>query len=335
MNDPQSPVELTLQDTACAGMRADRYVAEHLRLFTRSQLKSREVGLEINGKEAKWSHRLSLGDVVRLTWEPELPTNIVPEPVEIDIIYENEDVVVVDKPQGMVVHPAAGNYSGTLVQGLAYRSLVTGDGELSADNPRPGIVHRLDKDTSGVMIAAKTPLARQFLANQFAKKHTGKVYLAVVKGMVMPRNGHIEEHIVRDPKNRKRFTTSEEEGKPAVTDYRVLCQWEDYAFLALRPSTGRTHQLRVHLSSRGHPVLGDPIYSRRDARFPDATLMLHAHRLRILLPRRVPDSASAEHFHYEGGEIVQFRSPMPERFKSFILAQSAFGPNTRGRSRAR
>ena len=319
--------EFSIDTPDYAGLRVDRYVAEVLGLFSRSQLKSREISIEVNGKEAKWSHHVSVGDRVTVVWEEEERTALTPEPMEIEIIYENEDVVVVNKPQGMVVHPAAGNFSGTLVQGLAYRHLL-GD-RLSAENPRPGIVHRLDKDTSGVLITAKSPLARQFLANQFAKKHTRKVYLAVVKGMLLPRNGRIDTMICRDSKNRKRFTTSEVEGKSAVTDYQVLRQFEGYAFVALRPLTGRTHQLRVHMSSIKHPILGDPIYSRRDSRFPDASLMLHAHRLAIMLPQKVADSQTAEGLHFEGGETVEFRSPLPERFKSLLreLAKGALGSN--------
>ncbi len=311
-----SESRFSIDEEQFTGMRIDRYVAEELTLFTRSQLKTREVSVEVNGKPAKWSHRIAQGDEIRVTWREEIPTSIEPEPIDLDIIFENEDVLVVNKPQGMVVHPAAGNYTGTLVQGLAYRGL---SDELSHNNPRPGIVHRLDKDTSGVIITAKNPEARQFLANQFAKKHTAKSYLAVVKGLVMPREGTIESYICRDPKNRKRFTTSETEGKHAITDYRVLHQWERYAFLALNPLTGRTHQLRVHLSAKGHPILGDPIYSRQDAAFPSATLMLHARRLRIMLPRRVADASSPLGFHYEGGEVREFSAPLPRRFKSLIL----------------
>lgn len=320
--DEEQRREFSVSDPEIAGMRVDRYIADHLALLSRSQLKQRGTELTINGKPAKWSHHLAVGDVVRLGWHRQASPSVVPEAIELDVLFENDEVVVVNKPQGMVVHPAAGNFSGTLVQGLAYRS-PEGREELSADNPRPGIVHRLDKDTSGVIITAKNPEARRFLANQFEKKHTAKVYLAIVKGLVIPRRDRIESLITRDPKNRKRFTTSDEEGKAASTDYTVLKQWEQYAFVALRPATGRTHQLRVHLASRGHPIVGDPIYARRDSRFPDATLMLHAHRLRIMLPRRVDDPADASGFHYAGGPTVQFRARLPERFRRLIreLAQ--------------
>lgn len=327
--------EFAIDNPEYSGMRVDRYVAEVLELFSRSQLKSRDISVAVNGKEAKWSHRVAAGDRIVVAWEAEVRTEITPEPIDIDVVYESDEVVVVNKPQGMVVHPAAGNYTGTLVQGLAYRHLL-GD-RLSADNPRPGIVHRLDKDTSGVLITAKSPLARQFLANQFAKKHTRKVYLAVVKGMVLPRSGRIETMICRDPKNRKRFTTSDVEGKPAVTDYRVLRQFDDHAFVALLPLTGRTHQLRVHMSSVRHPIVGDPIYSRPDVRFPEATLMLHAHRLTIMLPRKVTDAQSPEGYHLEGGETAEFRAPLPQRFKLLLreLSKGALGADTRGRPGAR
>ncbi|HUX19842.1 MAG TPA: RluA family pseudouridine synthase [Spirochaetia bacterium] len=319
----------TIEDPQFAGIRVDRYVAEELSLFTRSQLKSREVTILVNGRAAKWSRHLVVGDIVALSWENAPESTITAEPIDLDVLYEDHDVVVVNKPQGMVVHPAAGNFTGTLVQGLLYRG-DSDETELSEENLRPGIVHRLDKDTSGVIITAKNPEARQFLANQFAKRNTRKVYLAIVKGMVMPRKGRIESLICRDPKNRKRFTTSESEGKPSVTEYSVLHQWDQYAFVSLHPLTGRTHQLRVHLTSKGHPILGDPTYSRPDRAFPLATLMLHAHRLTIMLPRRLPDEGAPLGYHYVGGETLEFRAPLPERFKSIIrlIAQKPLGTNS-------
>jgi len=304
-------------DESAAGLRVDRYIADVLALFSRSQLKHRLVDIIVNGTAVKPSHKLRAGDAVEIRYEDEVTTTIVPEPIDLDVIFENDEVIVVDKPQGMVVHPAAGNMSGTLVQGLAYRSLALRN-ELSSSNPRPGIVHRLDKDTSGVIIAAKNPEARQFLANQFQKRRTEKVYLAIVKGTLFPRDGTIESYLHRDPNHRKRFVSDPEVGKHAVTDYSVLRQWEGYAFVALRPHTGRTHQLRVHMAARNNPIVGDPVYSRPDGRFPEVSLLLHAHRLSIVLPKQsdVPGA-------YSGGKRASFRAPLPQRFKAVITALSA------------
>lgn len=300
-------------------MRIDRFIAEELALFSRSQLKNRAVDIRVNGVEAKPSYRLKLGDRIQVDYEDEAGTTILPEPIDLDIVFENDEVVVINKPQGMVVHPAAGNRSGTLVQGLAYRWQSIRD-ELSSENLRPGIVHRLDKETSGVIIAAKNPEARRFLANQFRKRRTAKVYLAIVKGRLYPREGTIESYIRRDPNHRKRFISDPSVGKYAVTDYEVLHQWEQHAFVALYPHTGRTHQLRVHMASRNTPVVGDETYARSDSTLPDATLLLHAYRLTIVLPQKTDRP-----YFYTGGERVTFRAPLPPRFKAAILKLAGRG----------
>lgn len=305
--------EVVVEEPAAEGMRLDRFIAEELALFSRSQLKHRAVAIRVNGAEAKPSHRLKLGDRVRIEYEDEAATTVLPEPIDLDVLFENDEVVVINKPQGMVVHPAAGNSTGTLVQGLAYRWQSIRR-ELSADNLRPGIVHRLDKATSGVIIAAKNPEARRFLANQFRKRRTEKVYLAIVKGVLYPRKGTIESYIRRDPAHRKRFMSDPSAGKYAVTDYAVLHQWKQHAFIALYPHTGRTHQLRVHMASRNSPIVGDEIYARPDPSLPDTPLLLHAHRLTIVLPKKTSQPSV-----YTGGERVTFRAPLPPRFKTAIL----------------
>ncbi|MFW6313680.1 MAG: RluA family pseudouridine synthase, partial [Spirochaetota bacterium] len=192
------------------------------------------------------------------------------------------DVVVVNKPAGMVVHPAAGNWTGTLAQGLMHhvRSLQ----ERFDDPSRPGIVHRLDKDTSGVMIAAKHPEALALLSHQFRSHTTEKAYLALLRGQLPHSTGSVHTGIARDPHNRKRFTVVRQGGKEAVTNYRILRHHRGYTFVLLQPETGRTHQLRVHMAHLGCPIAGDPIYSRRDPRFPELGLLLHAYQLTITLP---------------------------------------------------
>ena len=294
---------LTVGDESEAGIRVDRYLSEVAQLLTRSQLKRRLVEVRVNDAPAKLSHRLECGDTVEVAYADEEVPTVAAEEMSLDILFEDDDVIVVNKPAGMVVHPAAGNWTGTLVQGLAYHVGRLRD-QLGSANIRPGIVHRLDKDTSGVIIVAKSPESQEALSRQFRRKSTEKSYLALVKGRVFPLSATIESCIRRDPDHRKRFESTPDSGKLSVTDYRVLRQWERHAFVSLKPRTGRTHQLRVHMASIGHPILGDPIYSRPDADFPEAPLMLHAHRLSITLPSR---------------ERVTFRAPLPERFKRLLV----------------
>jgi 23S rRNA pseudouridine1911/1915/1917 synthase len=227
---------------------------------------------------------------------------VLPENLELEILYEDEHVVVLDKKQGMVVHPAKGNYSGTVVNGLLYHFQDLRN-RFPEPEIRPGIVHRLDKDTSGVLIAARNRETHAFLTAEFREKKVKKLYTALVKGAPRQDEGVVETGIQRDPGNRKRFTWCREGGKQAITRYRVLTRWNNYSLLTLKPGTGRTHQLRVHCRYLGCPVLGDPIYSRKDTALPEATLMLHASRLAIRLP-------------HTGTRI--FKSPLPVRFHKII-----------------
>ena len=222
------------------------------------------------------------------------------EAIPLSVLYEDDDILVIDKAQGMSVHPGAGNWSGTVANALL--GLYGEDFETGDDSMRPGIVHRLDKDTSGVMVIAKTKEAHLSLTTQFSNHSNEKYYLALSKGFFAQSEGYIDKRIVRDRNNRKKFTVTDRksEGKDALTKYRVLGQGKHCALLRLRIYTGRTHQIRVHLSSIGHSVLGDPIYSRPDKEYGDATLMLHAERLVI--------------DHPITGERMVFRSNMPQRF---------------------
>ncbi|MFW5744880.1 MAG: RluA family pseudouridine synthase [Spirochaetota bacterium] len=285
-----------------AGTRVDRYIADALDLFPRSQIAHRDVVVRVGGRVCKLSHRLRAGELVEVEFSPPADAAIDAEPVPLDIIFENDDVVVVNKPAGMVVHPAAGNRHGTLAQGLMHhvRTLASA----FDDTARPGIVHRLDKDTSGVLIAAKHPQALAELAAQFKQHTTEKRYLAIVKGTLPRSHGTVDAAIGRDPHNRKRFAVVEHGGKEAVTRYRVLRHYDRYSFVSLSPQTGRTHQLRVHMASLGCPIVGDPVYSRTDARFPDLGLALHAYRLRITLPGEL--------------EARWFTARLPDRFRQAL-----------------
>jgi 23S rRNA pseudouridine1911/1915/1917 synthase len=286
------------------GLRLDRYVAEYLGLLSRSQIKAKNLAARVNGKDVKISRRVKTGDLLELSWAEEGPSHLVPEDLPLDVLYEDGRVVVINKAQGMVVHPGAGTPSGTLANALLFRRLERGG---VGEGFRPGIVHRLDKDTSGVIIAAYDDEALAFLAGQFKARETRKIYAALVAGVPPEPEGLIETRIARDSRDRKKFAVSPDRGKAARTRYRVVRAWSGYSLLMLRPRTGRTHQLRVHLKYLGCPILGDPLYGKPDGRFPQAALMLHARSLSLVIPgpagRTVP------------GEYKTFTAPLPGRFR--------------------
>ncbi|MDR0599821.1 MAG: RluA family pseudouridine synthase [Treponema sp.] len=303
-------------------IRLDRYAAENLGLLSRSQIRGRLLEAKVNGKPVKRSRLLKTGDALEFSWLPPREENLEPEEIPLDILYEDDRTVVINKAAGMVVHPGAGNPSGTLANALLWRrprrpgaGLETGS---AAGNRvvslRTGIVHRLDKDTSGVIAAAYDDEALAFLAAQFKARKVEKRYLALVQGTPREQTGSINVPLVRDPANRKRFVPGKSAGagkpapgKPAFTGYRVIRAWGDYSLILCRPRTGRTHQIRVHLRHLGHPILGDPLYGRRDGLFPGASLMLHSYSLALILPA------------FPGG-ISRFRAPPPERFKTLMAA---------------
>lgn len=261
----------------------------------------------LNGKKAKKSSKIKENDRVEIRYVEETFEGLKKEDIPLDIIYEDDDILVINKEQGMVVHPGSGVNEGTLCNALL--NLYGEDFSTSDDSVRPGIVHRLDKDTSGVMVIAKNREAHLALTKEFSEHTNEKYYCAIAKGFFSESSGYIERRIVRDKNNRKKFTVTDNksEGKDALTKYRVISQNSEYAFLILRLYTGRTHQIRVHLSSINHPVLGDPIYSRVDKKYKDATLMLHSLRLVIHHPR--------------SGEKIVFRAPLPERFNEILESE--------------
>ena len=291
-------------------LRLDRYVSEKIKILSRSQIKTRNLKALINGNDAKLSKIVKNGDSIELTWDEIPAVDIIPEDIPLAVIFENEDCIVVNKAQGMVVHPGAGNRHGTLVNALYFRRLQMNalhETEFPADRReislRSGIVHRLDKDTSGVIIASYNDSAHSFLSQQFKSRVTRKNYIAVVQGIPRESKGRIETFIARDPKNRKRFTVSSN-GKTALTFYKVIRSWMNYSFVLLSPKTGRTHQLRVHMRHIGHPVMGDTVYGNIDKLFPEATLMLHSKSLAITLPGET--------------EKRVFSSEIPERFSNVM-----------------
>ncbi|GMO41081.1 MAG: RluA family pseudouridine synthase [Termitinemataceae bacterium] len=288
-------------------MRLDVYIAQNLSLMRRSQIKRRNLQAIVNGKKVKVSCMVKNNDFLNLTWQDDHPLNLSAEHIPLKIIYEDKNLIVINKQQGLVVHPGAGNFSGTLIHGLLWHfsqgSKV--DVETFGNTERPFIVHRLDKDTSGVIICAKNMQTLSFLSDQFRDRKTRKTYVAIVKGIPQKTHGKISQNIVRDPKNRKRFIVCENgKGKTAITYYRVVRSFGTYAMLMLRPKTGRTHQLRVHLKALGTPILGDIIYNKSDKYFKNASLMLHAKSLAIELP-----GESGRHL---------FKSRLPLRFKRIL-----------------
>jgi 23S rRNA pseudouridine1911/1915/1917 synthase len=308
----------TIDEALPGGLRLDRYVAEYRGLLSRSQIKSRKLSGKINGREVKLSRIVKTGDRLEISWAEAEPVNLIPEDIPLDIIYEDSRTAVINKAQGMVVHPGAGNRRGTLANALLFRrlcregfpdpallSLAESPGLFSGgpESPRPGIVHRLDKDTSGVIITAWDEAALAFLAEQFKSRRVKKRYIALVPGRPGEPRGRIETCIARDSRDRKRFAVSAR-GRIAITRYRVLRSWDSHSLLLLSPKTGRTHQLRVHLRHLGCPITGDPLYGKPDPLFPGIGLLLHARSLTITLP----DHAEAQ----------TFRAPLPEQFRRAV-----------------
>jgi 23S rRNA pseudouridine1911/1915/1917 synthase len=302
-----SPLLIDITETA-QGKRFDQFLAESGLPLSRSQAKKliETKVILLNEKPAKPSHHLRTGDRITGTIPAAEPLSLAPESLPLSILYEDPSIIVVDKPAGIVVHPAAGNPSGTLVNALLHhcRDLSGINGVL-----RPGIVHRLDKDTSGVMVVAKDDLAYQALSRQFKNRAVEKVYLAIAHGHFEQDHGTIDMAIGRHPSERKKMSTHTKKGRIALTEWKVAERFGAASLLEIHPRTGRTHQIRVHLSSIGHPILGDPLYGRkgRPGSIQDPVLRectkrigrqaLHAYRLGFIHPRT--------------GQEVQFVAPMP------------------------
>ncbi len=261
------------------GARLDKYVAERCPELSRTQTQKLVADgyIMVNDHMAKAGLKLNIGDRIDITVPPSPPSPLSPEAIPLNIIYEDDDLLVIDKPAGLTIHPAPGHYTHTLVNAILSHLSDT-DNSL-----RPGIVHRLDKDASGVMVVAKNSAAQANLINQFKARSVVKAYLVLVKGHLTPEDGTIEAPIGRDPRNRKRMAVvAEGKGREARTQYHVIKYIGDYTLLEVRPETGRTHQIRVHLSAIGYPVVGDSVYGVRSAEVP--RLFLHASHLGFRLP---------------------------------------------------
>lgn len=312
----------TLRDNP---VRLDVY-ASSVEGISRSRLKNGVASITVNGKAVKLSYKLTGGEEVEIEWDDPVPETIIPEDIPLDVVFENADVLVVNKKQGMVVHPAAGNWTGTLVNALLYRwgmSAVAADEQKTSagtvsDAARPGIVHRLDKDTSGLIICGKTRDAVETLQKQFQSRHVYKEYIAIVKGKPPSKSGEIKTQILRDPSDRKRFVakTGTTQGKFAWTKYQCVATYGPYSLMRLCLKTGRTHQIRVHMKYINCPILGDPIYSRKDGLFDSATLMLHSRKMTIRLPG--------------ADEFSVFEAPVPRRFRKVMRVLHRKWPRENG-----
>lgn len=285
-----------------AGMRADVALAQLLEITRSNMQKLLEEGRAVRGQKViKSNYRVKAGEEILVDLPEPQPLDVQPEDIPLNIIYEDDDVVVVNKARGMVVHPAAGNYSGTLVNALLYHCK-----NLSGINGviRPGIVHRLDKDTSGIMICAKNDSAHLSLSEQIQSKTAQRTYLAVVRGNVKNDSGIIETQIARDKNDRKKMAVVAESGRQAITEYEVAERFGKYTVVRCRLKTGRTHQIRVHMEYLGYPLVGDPKYSPMKTPFAINGQALHSLTLSFTHPRT--------------GERLTFEAPLPEDMQKIL-----------------
>ncbi len=310
-------------------IRLDKFIASLPNGMNRSKLKSGVTEILINGKKVKLSAKVQASDQIDIQWEDNIPDDIEPENLPLDIIYEDENVTVVNKKQGMVTHPACGNWNGTLVNALLYHwgrksvsQLKEGSASEILERRRPGIVHRLDKETSGIIITAKNRDSEEFLQKQFKEKSLQKEYILICTGRPPKRTGDIRTQIIRDPKNRHRFKAVDDtqQGKFARTIYHCIACYGNYSLMRVRIKTGRTHQIRVHMKYLGCPILGDSIYNKPDKNFPNATLMLHSVQLKIRLPHflNTETNNQSDFANYaetsKGDGFTIFRTKTPQRF---------------------
>ena len=276
-----------------AGLRLDKFVGEKCPELSRTHAQQliHDGFVTVNGKSAKPSLKLNAGDKVDVVIPPETPSQLEPENIPLKIVYEDADLLVVDKPAGLAVHPAPGHPSHTLANAvLSYLPALAKD----ADSLRPGIVHRLDKDTSGLIIVAKNRLAQANLSQQFKSRVVKKTYITLVQGKLTPEKGIIEAAIGRDPSHRQRMAVTAK-GREARTEYQVIKYIGNYSLLEIKPETGRTHQIRVHLAATGFPVVGDTTYGLKSSRFPRQ--FLHASKITFKLPST--------------GKEITLESPLP------------------------
>jgi 23S rRNA pseudouridine1911/1915/1917 synthase len=283
--------------------RLDAYLSNELDEISRTYLQKliKEKRVDVNGIFKKASYLVKEGDTIKVDLPEPKKLELIPENIPLDIVYEDEDLAVINKPQDMVVHPAPGNYTGTLVNALMYHmdSLSSINGII-----RPGIVHRLDKDTSGLLLIAKNDYSHRELSNQLKDRKVHREYVALIHGVLNNDSGRIDAPIGRDPKNRKKMTVINTNSKEAITNYWVLDRSSKYTFIRVRLETGRTHQIRVHFSYLNHPIVGDPLYSSGKNEFKLDKQLLHARKLGFIHPKTK--------------EFMEFECSIPEPFNGII-----------------
>ncbi len=296
-----------LQVPAGTHLRLDKFLATELPQYSRARLQGliKDERVKMNrGTVKKAGLLLEGGETIELHVPAPQPVDLVPENIPLDIIYEDNNLIVINKPAGLVVHPAAGHQQGTLIHAvLAHAPEIEGvGGEI-----RPGLVHRLDKDTSGLIVLAKNELTQRFLQDQFQKREVEKTYIALVDGHPRSASGRVDAPIGRDPRERKRMAVvSAAKGRNAITDYRVVENFEKHSLLEANPHTGRTHQIRVHLAFIGCPVVGDRVYGKRTPTLPISRHFLHASKLKVRLPGE--------------NEERLFEAPLPEELNQVLVS---------------
>ena len=287
------------------GERLDKFLStiypDFSRAFFQKLIKNQKVW--VNDQNQKASFPVHTDDLVKIEIPDAVETTIVPEDIPLDILYEDQDLLIVNKPKGMVVHPSAGHYTGTLVNAIMYHckdSLSGINGEI-----RPGIVHRIDMDTTGSLIVCKNDEAHVDIAQQIKEHSVNRIYVGIVCGNVKDDEGTIEGPIGRHPIERKKMAINEKNGKPAITHYKVLERFGNYTYMQFKLETGRTHQIRVHMASIGHPLLGDALYSSNRSTFKNLQgQTLHAQTIGFIHPKT--------------GEYMEFSAPLPEYFKKLL-----------------
>lgn len=287
-----------------SGIRIDKYLSEVCSDLSRSYLQKllRSELIEVNGALVKSSFKVGAGDRISLEVPEAVEPEILAEDIPLEVLYEDSDIILINKPKGMVVHPAAGHYSGTLVNALLHHCR----GELSGINgvQRPGIVHRIDRDTTGVLVVCKNDFAHGSLAEQLKEHSITRRYYAIVHGNLKEDDGTVDAPIGRHPLDRKKMSINEKNGKEAVTHYHVLERFGKFTYVECRLETGRTHQIRVHMASIGHPLLGDEVYGPAKCPYKLRGQTLHAGVLGIVHPRT--------------GEYMEFHAPLPEYFEELL-----------------
>ncbi len=287
-----------------AGIRIDKFLSEEMEELSRSYIQKliKESHVRVNDKPIKANYKLNENDCLFID-EPELKEpDILAEDIPLDILYEDSDLLIVNKPKGMVVHPAAGHYTGTLVNALMHYCR----GDLSGINGvmRPGIVHRIDRDTTGSLVVCKNDHVHQKLAEQLKEHSIKRIYHAIVHGVIKEDSGTVNAPIGRHPVERKKMSVNHKNGKDAVTHYRVLKRFQNYTYIECELETGRTHQIRVHMASIKHPLLGDEVYGPAKCPYSLQGQTLHAKVLGIVHPRT--------------GEYIETDAPLPEYFDDLL-----------------